>query len=139
MSDHNRELVQRFTEAFNNGDVDAVLAETHPEIEFIPMRAPIQGAYHGHSGLREYFADSAEAFDVLHVTLDEVLPQGEGIVVNIGTLRVRGKGSGVEVAVPTAAVITVQDGKVARLEDFGNRTAALAAARSAQDTHDDSP
>jgi ketosteroid isomerase-like protein len=139
MSQENVELVQRFTEAFNDGDVEAVLAEAHPEIEFIPLRAPIQGAYRGHSGLREYFADTAETFDVLYVAIDEVPTRGDRIAVNIGTLRIRGKGSGVEVTVPTAAVFTVQDGKVARVEDFGDRTAALAAAGlSEQDAHADS-
>jgi ketosteroid isomerase-like protein len=139
MSQENVEIVRRFTEAFNNGDVEAVLAYSHPEIEFIPLRATIQGAYRGHSGLREYFADTAENLDVLYVAIDERPTRGDRIVVNIGTLRIRGKGSGVEVTVPTAAVFTVHDGKVARVEDFGDRTAALAAADlSEQDAHGDS-
>jgi hypothetical protein len=41
----------RGLEALNQGDVETFLEGMHPEIEFIPRRAPVQGAYHGHDGL----------------------------------------------------------------------------------------
>jgi ketosteroid isomerase-like protein len=49
-------------------------------------------------------------------------------VVGIGTLRIRGKGSGAEVVVPTAVVLTFAQGKVVRFEKFGERARALEAA-----------
>jgi ketosteroid isomerase-like protein len=127
MSETNAELGPRIVDAFNRGDVDAVIADMHPEVEFIPRRATIQGSYHGHGGLRKFFADNDENFDLFHVTQDEVRDLGDR-VVGIGTLRIRGKGSGVEVTVPTAVVLTLTEGKVIRFEEFGDRAKALAAA-----------
>ena len=116
MSRENVEAGQRIADALNDGDVEALLAAMHPDVEFIPMRAPVQGAYRGHDGLREFVADNADNFDVLHVTTEEVHDRGDH-VVGIGTLRVRGMGSGAEVVVPTAVVLTFAQGKVVRFEE----------------------
>jgi ketosteroid isomerase-like protein len=130
-SQENVEVGQRIARAFNDGDLETALASMHPDIEFIPMRAPVQGAYRGHGGVREFFADNAENFDVFHVDTEETHDQGD-FVVGIGKLRVRGKGSGVEVVVPTAVVLTFEQGKVVRFEEFGERAKALAAAGLAE-------
>ena len=126
MSRQNVEVGSLIVQAFNDGDVEALLPVMHPDIEFVPMRAPVQGAYRGHDGLREFLADNVESFDVFHVTTEEVHDPGDH-VVGIGTLRVRGKGSGVEVVVPTAVVLTFEQGKVVRFEEFGDRAKALEA------------
>ena len=127
MSQENVDVGRQITQAFNDGDVEAVLPAMHPDIEFIPRRAPVQGAYRGHQGLREFFADNAENFDLFQVVTEDVRDQGD-YVVGIGTLRVRGKGSGAEVVVPTAVVLTFAQGKVVRFEEFGDRAKALEAA-----------
>ena len=131
MSEENLEVGQRIVQAFNDGDVEAVLAEMHPDVEFIPRRAPVQGAFHGHEGIREFFADNAESFDVFHVTLEDARDHGDR-VAGIGTLRIRGKGSGAEAVVPTAVVLTFAQGKVVRFEEFGERARALEAAGLAE-------
>jgi uncharacterized protein len=123
----NSALGSRLVEAFNGADVEAVIADMDPDVEFIPRRAPIQGTFHGHSGIRKFFADNEENFDLFEISADEIHDLG-GRIVGIGTLRVRGKGSGVDVTVPTAVVITLKDGKIIRFEDFGNRDKALEAA-----------
>lgn len=38
------ELVSRIVEAFNRCDVEAVIADMGPEVEFISKRAPIHGS-----------------------------------------------------------------------------------------------
>ena len=48
-------------------------------------------------------------------------------VVSIGKLRIRGKGSGIEVTVSTAIVLTFSDGKIVRFEDFVEKSRALEA------------
>jgi ketosteroid isomerase-like protein len=127
MPEANVESATRLVEAFNRGDVEAVLAELHPEIEFIPRRAPITGAYHGHSGVRQFFADNQESFDVFQVENEETYDLGDR-VLGIGKLRIRGKGSGVDVTAVTGVILTFSEGKVIRFEDFGERAKALAAA-----------
>jgi ketosteroid isomerase-like protein len=121
----NIELVHRGVEGLNRGEVDLEIID--PEVVFIPMRAPVQGAYHGHDGIRAFVADNQESFEVFHVTIEETHDLGDRVVA-IGTLRVRGKGSGAEVEVPTASVSTYRDGRLIRFEEFGERTLALQAA-----------
>jgi ketosteroid isomerase-like protein len=72
------------------------------------------------------FADNEENFDLFHVAPEEIHDLGDRIV-GIRTLRVRGKGSGVDVTVPTAVVMTLKDGKIVRFEEFGDRAKALEA------------
>ena len=57
----------------------------------------------------------------------------ETVVVVIGTLLVRGRGSGIEMTFPTATVTTVRDGKIVHFEEFIERDKALAAAGCSRD------
>ena len=97
MSEQYAEIIRRQVEAVNRGDVEAVLSDMDAGIEFIPQRAAVQGVYHGHDGVRDFFADTFENFDLFEASTDEVRELGDR-VVSIGTLRIRGKGSGIEVS-----------------------------------------
>jgi ketosteroid isomerase-like protein len=127
MSHENVAAFWRFMEVFEREDFDAWVESFHPEVDFIPQRAPIQGTFRGHDGIRAFLADNQESFDLFRPEYDDVRAVGD-MVVAIGKLRVRGKGSGVEVEVPTAIVLTFRDGKVVRLEDFVDGQNALEAA-----------
>jgi ketosteroid isomerase-like protein len=126
MPEQYAEIIRRQVEAVNRGDVETVLSDMDAEIEFIPQRAAVQGVYHGHDGVRDFFADTFENFELFEASTDEVRELGDR-VVSIGTLRIRGKGSGIEVTVPTAIVLTFSDGKIVRFEDFVERSKALEA------------
>lgn len=120
-------LVMRGLESVNTGDVGAMLEVADPEIRVTPRRAPVTGTYVGHDGMREFFADNAESMEVFRITPEEVVDAGDRVVV-IGTLLVRGRGSGIEMTFPTATVTTVRDGKIVHFEEFIERDKALAAA-----------
>jgi hypothetical protein len=126
VSKENVALVMRGLESLNNGDVGQMLAVADPEIRFIPRRAPVMGAYVGHDGMREFITDNAENLEVFHVTPDEVIDLDDRVVI-VGTLRVRGRGSGIDMSFPTATVTTVRDGKIVHFEEFVDRDKALAA------------
>jgi ketosteroid isomerase-like protein len=127
VSRENVELVLRSLDALNAGDVERLLEHADPDIRFIPRRAPVQGAYVGHDGLREFVADNEESLEVFQVTPTEVLDGGDHVVI-IGTLVVKGRGSGIEMSFPTATVTTVRNGRVARFQEYIEREKALAAA-----------
>jgi ketosteroid isomerase-like protein len=126
MSQENMEIVRRLIEAVNRGAVEEVLRCMDPEVEFIPKRAAVQGVYNGHEGVREYLADTAENFDLYRVDNEEIRDLGDRVLV-FDTLRLRGRESGVEVTTPTAIVLTFRNGKIARFEDFGDKSRALEA------------
>ena len=49
-------------------------------------------------------------------------------VLAIGTIRVRGRGSGVETNIPTAAIAEYRNGLLWRFKDYGEARLALEAA-----------
>jgi ketosteroid isomerase-like protein len=128
VAESNVDPARRGAELFNSGDVEWLIPDVHPEVELIPLRAPVQGGYHGHSGLREFFADNAENLDEFHLTVEELIDCDPHVVV-IGVLRIRGKGSGLPITTPSASLVTFRDGLVVRFEELRERERALAAAR----------
>ena len=86
------------------------MADFAEDGEFIPQRAPIQGAYRrGPAGMRDFLADNEENFDVFHPYDYEVTALGDRVLA-VGKIRVRGKSGGVEIEQPSALVVEYRDG-----------------------------
>jgi ketosteroid isomerase-like protein len=110
----------------SRGDWEAVITYTHPDVEFIPQRAPVQAGWHGHEGLRKFGEDNRETFDLFQVDYPDVRDLGDKVLA-IGTIRIRGKASGLETEFPSTVVTEWRDGKMTRFEDFGDERKALEA------------
>jgi ketosteroid isomerase-like protein len=120
------EVFRRGVQAVNARDTEALVELFHADAVFVPLRAAVEGASPGHEAIRRFFADNEESFDVFHADYDDVRVVG-GRALALGTLHVRGKGSGAEATRESAVVIEAREGKITRFEDFGDRTRALAA------------
>jgi ketosteroid isomerase-like protein len=100
-------LAQAF-DAFNRHDVEAYIAAVDvPEhYEWRPfLTAGIEsGVYRGPTGLREWFANLDEVFDSFSIETVEIRDLGDRLLF-LGTLRGRGRGSGVPVESPLGVVI----------------------------------
>ena len=62
-----QENVERFWEgidALRRGDTEAIFDVVSEDVVWIPARSAVEGAYHGHAGLRRFLADNAENFEV---------------------------------------------------------------------------
>jgi ketosteroid isomerase-like protein len=127
MSRENVEAFRSAIDAVNRLDIDAALPYAAPDVVFIPLRAAVSGAYHGHEGIRQWAVDTDESFDVFRIDLTDVRDLGDDVLA-LGTLRVRGKGGGVEMDVPTAGIAKFENGLLVKWEDFGDRRKALHAA-----------
>ena len=58
------ETVLRAIDAYNRRDLDALLAEMHPEIELKPPLTALAGnVYRGHDGVAAWLADLDETFE----------------------------------------------------------------------------
>jgi SnoaL-like domain len=56
--------LRRFYDAFNARDLEAIIAEMHPEVEFESRFARAGGTtYRGHEGIRGWLADLADAWE----------------------------------------------------------------------------
>ncbi len=129
MTSGNVEQLKEGFRAMERGDVEAIVALAHPDVEFVnPDTALEPGTRHGLDGLRAGMAAMLEAFEDLRFDYERIVDNGDRVVA-IGTFRGRGRGSGVELgSTPFAVVITLRDGKMARYEWFVSPEDALAAA-----------
>jgi ketosteroid isomerase-like protein len=127
MSHENVEAFLEVNEAMRRGDVEAVLRHVDEEGVLLAARSAVEGAYRGHNGVRRFMADNSENFEKFEPDFTDVRDLGDR-VLGLGTIRVRGRGSGVETDIPAAGVATFNEkGKMVRWEDFRERHLALEA------------
>src|SRR5918911_498973 len=101
MSQENVEAFERFADANNRRDVDALLAELDPEVEWQSAVLGSLGGeatvHRGHDGVREMLRDLYEAFSEFRVEFSEIRDLGDRVVAT-GRWITRGEESGVETA-----------------------------------------
>jgi ketosteroid isomerase-like protein len=127
MSQENVALFWEGIDAMRRGDVEAMLDGMGEDVVWIAARSAVEGAYHGHEGLRRFLADNAENFEVFEPDFTEVRDLGDRVLA-FGRFRIRARGSGVDTDFPVAGIATYSDGKLVRWEDFRERRLALEAA-----------
>ena len=128
MSQENVEAFREINEALRRGDVEAVLRRVDEEGVFLAARSAVEGAYRGHDGIRRFMADNQENFEKFEPDYPDVRDLGNRVLA-IGTIHVRGRGSGVETDIPAAGIATFnEEGRLIRWEDFRERHLALEAA-----------
>ena len=116
----NLELVQRSYEAFARDDLDAVLADMHPEIEWHQAQGlPHGGFYRGVDEVRRNIFDPLDEdwWDEFTAEPEEFLDAGSEIVV-LGRYRGVAKQTGKELDVPFVHVWRVEAGKAVRFRQF---------------------
>jgi ketosteroid isomerase-like protein len=114
-------------EAFNRRDVDGILRFLAPEVELVPFAAKLAGTtYVGEAGVRQFFADLAEEWEVWSIELDDVRAV-RGSVLAVGRIVARGRETHVDATIPAAWLYTMRNGRIARLESFDDLAGAEAA------------
>lgn len=137
MTSRNVEQLLEGFRAMERGDVEAIVALAHPDVEFVnPDTAVEPGTRRGLDGLRIGMAAVLEVFDDLRFDHERIIDIEDRLVA-IGTFSGRGKGSGLVVPAPFAIVVTLRDGRLARFEWFASPEDALRAAGAPADALDD--
>ena len=116
----NLEIVQRSYEAFERGDLDAVLADLDPEIEWHQAQGlPHGGLYRGRDEVRRNVFEplDAEWWSEFSAVPDEILDAGDQLVV-LGRYRGTAKGTGKRLDVPFVHVWTLRDERATRFRQF---------------------
>jgi ketosteroid isomerase-like protein len=130
MSQENVESFKRAVEAYNRRDVEALLEELDPEVEWHPALEVLLGGeatvYRGHEGVRELLRDTDEALGEIQVDFTRIQDLGDRIV-GIGRLRTRGKESGAATESPWGGVATFKDGKAIQIRTYLDPKDALEA------------
>jgi ketosteroid isomerase-like protein len=140
MSQENVEIVRAAIDAVARQDLTRLIELADPEVEWHSFLAQLGegGVYRGHDGLRQYVEDLSDAWEFLRTDVDDFLAVG-AVVVVVGRLRYRGKGSGVETESAAGYVTRFRDGRLVYMRAFRDPEEALMAlGLSEQDTHADS-
>ena len=117
-------MVRTAFEALVDGDIEAVVSASQPDVELIPLLTALSGeSYKGHDGLRSWHAQFHEVFEGLASRLHEVTEHGD-VVIAEGDLVAVGAGSTPTISQPVAWVVTMRDGKASRIEVFADRAEA---------------
>ena len=125
MADDRVAIVQRFMNAISASDLEALLAESHPDGELIPLVSAWPQPYHGHDGVREWWADLNGTWDEFTVQYEDSRELDDGaLLVNIHW-RARGRGGHPVVEGPSVVVFRFRDGKVLSAHVFVDERRAL--------------
>jgi len=132
------ELARNSIEAFNRRDLSAVLEYFARDAEWWPLRSATEGPYRGHDGIRAWFDDTAEQFEYMRATVDDVREHGDVVVV-FGRLQIKGRQSGAPVDMPRITwLLRVVDDKVVWGKTYSDREEALAESGLGGTTYDSS-
>jgi hypothetical protein len=119
------ELERRVRDAFgswNRGEHSFDPEWTHPEIEVHTAVAGLSGdVYRGRDGVARWIADMEEVFDEWRLGLGELEEVSPTRLLAVGTVHLRGRGSGIGVDQPCAWLLDHVDGVLTRFEPFLNR------------------
>jgi ketosteroid isomerase-like protein len=128
MSEENVEVVGRLYEALNRGDLEGAIEMTDPNIRYdLSERVFNPAVYQGHDGIRRFSAEVDEVWDEFRVEPLDFIDVGDKIIVS-HLVHARGKGSGVDVELPSTSVYTLREGKVLAIRMYREHDQALEAA-----------
>jgi ketosteroid isomerase-like protein len=127
MSQENVEVIRDAIEAMNRRDIEGVLRLMDPKIRFEHRLAALQGNFVGIDGVRGWFADLLENFDVWRIHCPDIRDLGDRVLA-LGTIKATGAESGVETELPITVVARFKDERITEFTDFGDRAKALEAA-----------
>ena len=128
MSEEKVEGFRKAIAGYNRRDIGPMLEITHPEAEWYPFTAAVEGdeAYHGHEGIRRWWANVEASFEELEASVDDVRDLGDRMLA-LGHLRARFR-SGVTLETEIAWLIRYRDGLAVWGHAYQSHTEALEAA-----------
>jgi ketosteroid isomerase-like protein len=128
MSQENVELFYKAVEGYNRRDIRPLLETSHPEAEWYPFTAQVEGdeAYHGHDGLRQWWANVDAAFEEFQANIEEVRDLGDTVLA-LGHLRTRFR-SGVTLDTAIGWLTCYRDGLAVWSRAYQSHAEALEAA-----------
>jgi ketosteroid isomerase-like protein len=126
MSQQNIDAFHGLLEAVSELNGDRLIDLTDPAVEWQSFFAALlpSGEYEGHDGVRAYVADLRESWESIRPEAHNTLDVGE-VVLGVGTIHYRGRGSGVESSSPAGWVVRFREGRILRFRAFRNPVEAL--------------
>jgi ketosteroid isomerase-like protein len=125
------ETIRAAYEAFNAGDVEAVLNLLDEQVELYPAASTLEPhPVRGREAVREYL--SPNLFDWQTAEPQEFVEEGNRILIR-ARARARGRKSGIELDETVFHLLTLEGDRAVRFEVYTKRAEALAALRARSD------
>jgi ketosteroid isomerase-like protein len=117
----NEKRVRDALAAMERGDVDAIVAVSEPDVEFVnPATAIEPGTRHGHDGLRLGLEGMLDVFEDLRIEPHRIVDLGDRVLVT-GQFSGRGRASGVRFdPQPFGFVVSMRGDRMIRYEWFAS-------------------
>lgn len=127
MSQENVELAQQAFDAFNRRDLGAFLVLMDADVEAGSRLVAMEGGYHGHDGIRQWWQNLLDAIPDYTLETVEARELGD---LTLTTLRTRGHGADSDTPVEDTVWVVVdwRDKKVVRWRVLSTQAEALEAA-----------
>jgi ketosteroid isomerase-like protein len=113
MSQENVEIVRSVYSAWCDGDLDALLAVSDPDVELLtsgafPDLAPV---YRGHDGIRTFWQSMRVPWESFQLDPERIV-EGEDCAAVAVRVRAQGKDSGVATELRQGHALRLKDGRV---------------------------
>jgi ketosteroid isomerase-like protein len=129
-ADEDIERIRYGYAAFNSGDLEAFVEYLSDDVELHPVLGELVGGgdvFRGPEGAVRWRKVVTSTLDGFHVSVEEIVPAGDGVYVAFVRFHGSGAASGVEVTLDAANVFTMRDGIVLRMDSYQDRDEALRA------------
>ena len=121
------DVARQVMDALGRRDSDCLISLSHPDVEWHSFFALGEGGpYRGHDGSKQYMRDLSDAWEIGEAQVDQALAVGE-VVLLVGRLHYRGRGSGVESAAAVGWILKFRAGKLVVFRAFHDPEQALEA------------
>jgi ketosteroid isomerase-like protein len=127
MSQENVEIVRRSFEAFNARAIDELISFSHPDSEWLPFRAQLEGiVYRGYEGVRQFVRDIDEEWQSYRIDPLEFHDRGDRVAV-IGRVGALDRGGHLDIDAVAGFVVELRSGQITRVTSHSDPARALEA------------
>jgi ketosteroid isomerase-like protein len=106
------DIARQGIEAYNRGDLGALLELVGDDVEFVvPDTMANSGRYIGREGFQAMTGQWEEAWEEFRVEIVEMIEEGDAVIVSVAQYG-RGRGSGIETQMRAAHLMRFGDGRL---------------------------
>jgi len=129
MSQENIELVRRTIDLFNRKEFEQATNAVCDdfEMDWSNSIGPLKGIYRGRREVLQAWRPFFDAWDAVHWDPEELIEVDEARVIVVNHVRMRGRGSGVEVDATGVQLWTIRAAKAQQVKLYQSKSDALEA------------
>lgn len=120
-------LIERAYELWRSDGIEGPLELAAEEVEWVPPAQGLEpGTKRGKDAIRAAYRAYEETFEEFLPEAQEILPAAEpGVYLVLARTSVRGRGSGAAVSIEVGHLVTIDEGRLARLQVVIDRAEAM--------------